>query len=237
MINKISILLILLLAGPVWAAQPAELHGVVLDDHLAGIAGAVVVVKSGDQVIAQEETGPRGTFTVSLQTGKYRVEVAAAGFEREIHTVNLIPMLASLSFSMKPLGGATDAIQDMADDDQEMEQYLRGLMEPASNATIAGDDFVLGLLTADSESTTQLFPIRGTVFDNERMLVIGAVVVVKSGNRIVAEAQSGIDGTFNIPLKAGLYTVEVTVSGLEIAVQTVTLTPDLAPLSFPLKVH
>ncbi len=61
-------------------AQTASLKGRVVDPQAAVVVGADVVVKSGDNVIAQGKSGPQGTFEIPVPPGQYTVLVDADGF-------------------------------------------------------------------------------------------------------------------------------------------------------------
>jgi hypothetical protein len=163
-----AVLVGLLLAGLTISAQTAAIRGTVLDDQKAVIIGAGVVVRSGDKVIAQVQTGVSGAFNIPVDPGQYTVLVSVPGFDTAVQTVNVTPNLAPLSFPMKvaqvaqevtveananqvsldPSGNLTatvldeDFIQQLPDDDQELAQYLTDLEGPRANAA-GGVDFIV----------------------------------------------------------------------------------------------
>jgi len=167
--KKVFLFLVLLfMAGSTIIGQTATLRGTVLDDQQAVIISAGVVIKSGDKVITQVQTGLQGTFAVPVNPGQYTVEVTVAGFDKAVQTINVAASTPSLTFAMKvaqvsqevtveananqvsldPSSNLTatvldeEFIQQLPDDDQELAQYLTDLAGPRANAA-GGVDFIV----------------------------------------------------------------------------------------------
>src|SRR5215831_21009033 len=75
------------------------------------------------------------------------------------------------------------------------------------------------LFLGNSTLTAQTTAIRGTVVDVRQTRITGAEVVVISGDHIVTQAQTGIEGSFAVSLEPGLYTFEVAAAGFDKASQ------------------
>jgi hypothetical protein len=223
-----------LISSSVFGAQGATLRGTVHDLQDATIFGVEIVLKTGQQVIATIQPQPAGNFSVRLDPGRYTVEIAAPGFEKIVRTVNLTSNLAPQAFLMKPSEAESESIQATADDDQEMEDFLMDFAGPVHDQP-SGDmvfDLLVGTPQAEMSSA-----IGGTVLDDQQTAVVGAEVLVKASDRTVAKVQTGPNGTFSIPLQAGSYTVEVTATGFDKAIQQLNFTTASAPLSFLLKMQ
>src|ERR1019366_2928193 len=158
---------LMFVASTTLTAQTATIRGTVLDDRQAAIIGSRVVLKSVDRIVAEVQTGPQGTFNTALIPGRYTVEITASGFEEAVHTVNLTPSLAPLSFSLSPV--AQGSVQAQADDDQETEEYLLDFLAPLPNAS--DRDLVFNLLMDGSSVVAQGPTMRGTVLDDEQLTV------------------------------------------------------------------
>src|SRR5579884_904257 len=121
-----------------------------------------------------------------------------------------------------------------------MKTLLLGATSTHPGGSLMKKAFPLLLLlfvAASSITYAQTTALRGTVLDDQQAVIAAAAVVVKSGDKIVAQGQTGVSGAFNIAVPPGQYTVEVTVPGFEKAVQNVTVAAGatIASLTFPMK--
>ncbi len=164
----LALLFLTALASTV-TAQTVTLKGRVVDPQAAVVAGADVVVKNGDNIVAQGKSGPQGTFEIPVPAGQYTVLVDADGFALlTTPAVRVAANMAQMTFSVK-VAQATqevtvqedaslisldassnltatvldeDFIQQLPDDPDDLAAYLSDLAGPRANAT-GGLDFII----------------------------------------------------------------------------------------------
>lgn len=77
--------------------------------------------------------------------------------------------------------------------------------------------------------------LAGTVVDSTGGAIRGALITIRQGGELVAETRSAGDGSWALPLASGEYLVEVSASGFDLAVRTVSVDSGAAELDFELQ--
>jgi hypothetical protein len=94
---------------------------------------------------------------------------------------------------------------------------------------------LLIVFIAGSTMVAQNTPFRGKATDDSGAVLIGASVTVKQGTKVVTQTKTTNQGTFEIPLAPGQYSVEIAAEDFETLVQDVRVVANMPQTTFSLK--
>src|SRR5262245_11221696 len=150
------------------AAQTSKLAGRVLDPSGAVMLGVDIKLFQGATLVKEGKTDERGTFSLEVPPGQYRVEVSAPDFKTINQELRITPNMPSVSISLSLATVATqidvgskkdevtidedanltsttisgDAVKDLAEDEDALMQQLQAIAG-GSGAAGANATFVI----------------------------------------------------------------------------------------------
>src|SRR5215475_6771305 len=89
------------------APQTSRLAGRVLDPSGAVMLGVDIKLFRGTTLVKEGKTDERGTFSLEVPPGEYRIEVAAPDFKTISQNIRIVPNMPSVSIAMSLAGVAT----------------------------------------------------------------------------------------------------------------------------------
>src|SRR4029079_10141580 len=150
------------------AAAQTKLAGRVVDPSGAVMLGVDIKLFQGATLVKESKTDDRGTFSIEVPPGQYRVEVSAPDFKTINQEIRIVPNMSTVSISMSLATVATqidvgskkdevtidddanmtsttisgDAVQDLPEAEDALTQQLQAIAA-GSGAAGANASFVI----------------------------------------------------------------------------------------------